>query len=78
MYMDGCGCPEQANSFLPAVLRRKRGIPITCCLAWCAVARRLGLHCYMLAAMPYVHLPRATLLVFSANECRASERQKRT
>ena len=37
------GYYEATNSFLPAVLRQRRGIPITLCLVYKLVAGRLGL-----------------------------------
>jgi regulator of sirC expression with transglutaminase-like and TPR domain len=35
-----------ANSYLPAVLETKRGLPITLCLVYKTVAERLGLRCW--------------------------------
>jgi regulator of sirC expression with transglutaminase-like and TPR domain len=37
-------CPD--NSFLPRVLERKKGLPITLCALWVEVARRAGIPLY--------------------------------
>jgi len=40
------------NSLLHRVLDRRRGIPISLCIVWSAVARRVGLESHPLAFMP--------------------------
>ncbi|CAE8635579.1 unnamed protein product, partial [Polarella glacialis] len=40
------------NSLLHAVLQSRRGIPISLCIVWAAVARRCGLACHLLAGFP--------------------------
>lgn len=40
------------NSLLHAVLEKQRGIPISLCIVWAAVARRCGLQSHLLAGFP--------------------------
>lgn len=45
---------DARNSLLPAMLTRRRGIPITLCLLHCVVAQRAGLPVRMLGCPGHV------------------------
>ncbi|CAE7497739.1 Fbxo21 [Symbiodinium natans] len=59
---------DPENSLLHAVLARKKGIPISLCVVWAAVARRCGLECHPLAGMPQHVLIRVPLRTSESSE----------